>query len=184
MSLLRIIKVFSPKSVNYLFFKIYKFYFSNIVDIPKQLYYYFFDSRQISNDIKINSHLDGLNLKNIKFDNNVVEYKNFMNLNRTFDLLGSGWVQNYYDSTSIGFQNFKYDDNLKLFSENLLKSIVPKYYYKKSAFIFNHINHEQNMPSYELYKPIDWQRDFKSGYRFSSKNGISHKEKISHQEWI
>ena len=25
------------------------------------------------------------------------------------------------------------------------------------------------MPSYELYKTIDWQRDFKSGYRFSSK---------------
>ena len=74
-----------------------------------------------------------------------------------FDLLGSGWVKNSYCSKAIGVEGNVYNMNVKF----ELSSILLKSHIKKSKVIFDLIDDD--------YIPIDWQKDFKSGYRWSSK---------------
>ena len=86
-----------------------------------------------------------INIKNLDVSNidpDVAKYLSRMYIEHKFDLLGSGWVKNSYDSAVLGLDGYKYDMN----------AAAPA-----------------NAP--ECYEPIDWQKDFKSGFRWSEKNG-------------
>lgn len=66
-------------------------------------------------------------------------YLSKMYLDHRFNLLGSGWIKNSYDVESLGVEGYKYSMNVAA------KSLSSE------------------------YKPIDWQKDYKSGYRWSEK---------------
>lgn len=76
-------------------------------------------------------------------------------LNHYFDLLGSDWVQVSYGMCSKGFLGTRYEPG-PLFSTSLLE--------KNGVEIYNI---RSNIST--TYIPIDWQVDFKSGYRWSEK---------------
>lgn len=68
----------------------------------------------------------------------IARYLSQMYCNHRFDLLGSGWVKNSYKSKALGVEEYFYVMN----SEHI-------------PFISND------------YEPIDWQKDYKSGYRWN-----------------
>ena len=90
-----------------------------------------------------------LDLSNI--DSDVVRYLSKMYIQHKFDLLGSGWVKNSYDSAALGLEGYKYDMNVAA---------------------------PANAP--EGYEPIDWQKDFKSGFRWSEKKWYKD-QRIAHK---
>lgn len=83
-------------------------------------------------------------------------------MNHTFDLLGSGWVQNVYGkyggvSKKTGTENSK-----ALFGRSEFSPIqkLRSSQQKKSLEFYKLVS--------SCYVPIDWQFDFKSGYRWSA----------------
>jgi len=90
-----------------------------------------------------------LSLSNI--DPNVAKYLSKMYVEHKFDLLGSGWVKNSYESVALGLEGYKYDMNV-MAPENV----------------------------FENYEPIDWQKDFKSGFRWSEKKWYKD-QRIAHK---
>lgn len=90
-----------------------------------------------------------LNLSNI--DPNVVKYLSKMYIEHKFDLLGSGWMKNSYESVALGLEGYKYDMNVGA-PENI----------------------------FENYEPIDWQKDFKSGFRWNEKKWYKD-QRIAHK---
>ena len=90
-----------------------------------------------------------LDLSNI--DPNVARYLSKMYIDHKFDLLGSGWVKNSYDSVALGLEGYKYDMNVAA------PASVP-----------------------EGYEPIDWQKDFKSGFRWDEKKWYKD-QRIAHK---
>ncbi len=90
-----------------------------------------------------------LDLSNI--DPDVAKYLSKMYIGHKFDLLGSGWVKNSYDSAALGLEGYKYDMNVAA---------------------------PANAP--EDYEPIDWQKDFKSGFRWSEKKWYKD-QRIAHK---
>ncbi|MFX1294032.1 MAG: alginate lyase family protein [Promethearchaeota archaeon] len=95
------------------------------------------------------------------------EFKNLINnyLEHKFDLLGSKLVKLDYNVIPIGIENHKYDRSLKIKNFDKqglwLEKIVYKSHIKKSKRIWQLIDHD--------YSQIDWQQDFKSGYRISQR---------------
>lgn len=87
-----------------------------------------------------NSYIDIKELNTSKIDIKLARYLSQMYCEHRFDLLGSGWVKNSYDSVALGVEGYKYDMDIS----------APK----------NVANG---------YEPIDWQKDYKSGYRWSEK---------------
>jgi hypothetical protein len=87
-----------------------------------------------------NSYVDISKLDISKIDKKVARYLSAMYCEHRFDLLGTGWVKNSYDSIAYGLFDYVYNMN------------IPK---PKSLF--------------DDYEPIDWQKDYKSGYRWSEK---------------
>lgn len=88
-------------------------------------------------------------------------------LKHTFDLLGSGKVKVHYGLDAKGFEEYKYpplkmdfqfDDKGKWLAKFINKTNLS--YSQKVWRFLRSIN-----PSYE---PIDWQLDFKSGYRWDN----------------
>ena len=90
-----------------------------------------------------------LDVSNINLD--VARYLSKMYLEHKFDLLGSGWVKNSYDSAALGLEGCKYDMNVAA---------------------------PANVP--EGYEPIDWQKDFKSGFRWDEKKWYKD-QRIAHR---
>ena len=88
-----------------------------------------------------NNYIDINDLDVSNIDKEVAGYISKMYIDHRFDLLGSGWVKNSYDSIPLGVEGYKYN---------------------KNVFKPQSISNE--------YEPIDWQKDFKSGYRWSEKN--------------
>lgn len=93
---------------------------------------------------------------------NITLTKNLANnfINHKFNLLGSGWVNVSHKNEYEGFHSYKY--------------IIKIEYSDKFQFIENFIklpNQEYSKKLMELlpteYELIDWQRDFRSGYRWS-----------------
>ncbi|MES2764667.1 MAG: alginate lyase family protein [Bacteroidota bacterium] len=79
--------------------------------------------------------------------------------NHQFDLLGSGWVQIFHGMQCNGVEGFVYEPEVfKKKNDWLLKRINPT-------------NAESSQKIWDLipedYTPIDWQIDFKSGFRWS-----------------
>jgi hypothetical protein len=76
-------------------------------------------------------------------------------LDHRFDLLGSGWVQVRHEMRCLGFQGVRYD---------------------RSGAADNDVNPPNAAAAQaaralisQRYRPIDWQLDFKSGYRWSQR---------------
>lgn len=97
-----------------------------------------------------NSYIDIIKLDTSNIDINVAEYLSKMYCEHRFDLLGSGWIENSCDSVALGVEGYQYNmnkdvQNSKLTEGNALGCKI------------------QN------YTPIDWQKDYKSGYRWSEK---------------
>ncbi len=83
-------------------------------------------------------------------------------LNHKFDLLGSGWVEVKYGLNCNGVEGFKYAN-----------SVIPNIDHNGS-WLKERINNSNINESIKIwknidinYKPIDWQLDFKSGYRWN-----------------
>nr|WP_314470658.1 alginate lyase family protein [uncultured Campylobacter sp.] len=94
-------------------------------------------------------NLRELDVSNINLD--VARYLSKMYLEHKFDLLGSGWVKNSYDSAALGLEGYKYDMNVAAPASAL-----------------------------EGYELIDWQKDFKSGFRWSEKKWYKD-QRIAHK---
>ena len=97
------------------------------------------------------SYISTKELDLLNIDSDVAKYLSNMYIEHKFDLLGSGWVKNSYDSTALGLEGYKYDMN---------------------------VTAPANMP--EGYEPIDWQKDFKSGFRWSEKKWYKD-QRIAHK---
>ncbi len=86
-------------------------------------------------------------------------------LNHEYDLLGSGWVKNDYDTSATGMHGIQYQMNI----------LIPEFDSGGNwlAFILNEVNLNSSQKIWSMvdpnYNPIDWQKDFKSGYRWSQK---------------
>ena len=80
-----------------------------------------------------------------------------MYVSHRFDLLGSGWVAAGYGDKAFGLENYLYDRNIKFEPDNLINTSNRKI----AGEIHSLIDPD--------YVPIDWQKDFKSGYRWESK---------------
>lgn len=79
-----------------------------------------------------------------------------------FDLLGSGWEKSSFIQDCRGLDGYHYPNPvIKTDSEGkFLKKIMRRQNYANARKIFSHIKGE--------YEPIDWQKDFKSGYRWGA----------------
>ena len=85
-------------------------------------------------------------------------------LNHRFDLLGSGWTQVSYGMRCRGMEEYRYNktnDVLPDASGNWLKNRLNQANLPTAQKIWQRVNGN--------YTPIDWQLDFKSGYRWSEK---------------
>lgn len=79
-----------------------------------------------------------------------------------FDLLGSGWVKNGFLNNATGLDGYRYD-SIELQSDSngeFLLNLLCSRNYKSSQKIWQLISLS--------YIPIDWQKDFKSGYRWGA----------------
>ena len=84
-----------------------------------------------------------------------------------FNLLGSGWIRVYPGMRAYGIEDYKYSFEENIFDrKKWLQSHLSSNNFKKSQEIYLLIDAN--------YKPIDWQLDFKSGYRW--KESIWHKD--------
>lgn len=80
-----------------------------------------------------------------------------------FDLLGSGWVKVSYEDNAFGLEGYKYSALVLDTDKNgdFLGELIPKRNLKKSQQIWKMIEGE--------YEGIDWQKDFKTGWRWENK---------------
>ncbi|NBJ96834.1 hypothetical protein D5282_05755 [bacterium 1xD8-48] len=80
-----------------------------------------------------------------------------------FDLLGSGWVYNGFKNDALGLFDHRYQGlELDRGDDGLwLEKVLTRADAKVAREIYKHISPE--------YQPIDWQKDFKTGYRWSAK---------------
>ena len=90
-------------------------------------------------------------------------------LNHTFDLLGSGWLQVRHGMYCPGLDDYRY------FSGESVKAD------SRGNWLNRKINSSNKSYSKKIwrmvspnYVPIDWQLDFKSGYRWKEKKQSSH----------
>ncbi len=84
-----------------------------------------------------------------------------------FDLLGSGWVSLNYNQKALGVEGNVYESSFSDidfdFENNWLAKVLPSFYVQESKKLFDIIRKTN-----KAYNPIDWHRDFKSGFRFDS----------------
>jgi hypothetical protein len=110
-------------------------------------------------------------------DNEVQSYLVGMYLNHRFDLLGSGWIKNSYHSESPGIEGIKYQNPLQKIkidsSGEWLSEVVTKSHLDFSKKIWKKILSKNNN-----YQPIDWQKDYKSGFRFNSRTSYLQQNKL------
>lgn len=98
-------------------------------------------------------------------DNILLKYKEeikFLSkhyLEHNFNLLGSGWVNVYHGMKATGFESFNYSKEGEFDFDKYLETS----FHKANRKIMDSI-----IPLIDLnYKFIDWQVDFRSGYRYS-----------------
>ncbi|MCP4694719.1 MAG: hypothetical protein GY859_42215 [Desulfobacterales bacterium] len=99
-----------------------------------------------------------------------------MYLAHRFDLLGSGWIENSHESKSPGLEGRLHRMNLRvnpLDAEGkwLARALAPAHV-SRSRDIWKALWKDPRpgrRPGRVSYTPIDWQKDCKSGYRYSCK---------------
>lgn len=103
--------------------------------------------------------IDGVETSDVSFLKSVC--KNY--LNHEFDILGSGWKKNGYIDNADGLMGYKYDPLVlnRDSKNNWLYDVLDKVDVKFAKKIY------ENIPL--NYEPIDWQKDIKTGYRWSAK---------------
>ena len=92
----------------------------------------------------------------------LITAKNY--LEHRFDLLGSGWVQVKYGMKCRGLERYRYDMGKPIEVDS------------EGKWLHDRVNMSNLITSQQIlkfiaptYMPIDWQIDFKSGYRWSEK---------------
>ena len=97
--------------------------------------------------------------------------------NPTFDLLGSGPIQNTYDEEAAGLENYHYPNNFptKTIDTNgdFLANVVLPIHLPFSLSCWKLMQEID-----DNYQPLDWQRDFKSGFRYDAKQWFLSQRKI------
>ena len=76
-----------------------------------------------------------------------------------FDLLGSGWMTVEYGMQACGFEGIVYSSNIRTIDDDKILDLLSPGNRERSHAIRKLIDRG--------YQPIDWQIDFKSGYRWS-----------------
>ncbi|MCP4552301.1 MAG: hypothetical protein GY834_09735 [Bacteroidetes bacterium] len=114
-----------------------------------------------------NSFIDTNTIDFSKLKKEVVGYHINNYISHKFDLLGSGWIKYSYQTEPLGIEGvkFKIPDFCHEQNENLIDCIVPENQRKNARKIWNLLSKD--------YQPIDWQRDYKSGYRWDAKKPSS-----------
>lgn len=122
-------------------------------------------------------------LNSNKINKETERYLVNMYLNHRFDLLGSGWIKNSYHSIAPGIEGIKFENTLQhlnIDKEGIwLNEIVHKNHLAYSKNIWSIIINENTN-----YKPIDWQKDYKSGFRFNSKDSYLHQSQLVQADGI
>ncbi len=79
-----------------------------------------------------------------------------------FDLLGSGWAKSNFTEDCVGMDGHHYSNQSIVTDSDgvFLKQIMRRQNYANAQRIFSQIE--------GVYEPIDWQKDFKSGYRWGA----------------
>jgi hypothetical protein len=136
------------------------------------------DAIKRKQDLRKNTHID-LEVPYIDFtyfkiceldisqiSKEVSDYLSSMYCAHRFDLLGSGWISVGYNAPSFGFEDNLYKHNAMIEQFDVdgkwLENILLPNHLLSSRKIWQLINNRQ-------YIPIDWQKDYKSGYRYSQK---------------
>lgn len=126
--------------------------------------YYVKYERIFDEPIIANSFVSIYKLDISKVDLDICNYLSNYYRQHYFDLLGSGWVQVSYQTTAIGVEGFQYRNqcSFKIDKENdWLTNIVRAKYLAKSKYLLQQTSKD--------YQPIDWQLDFKSGFRWDAR---------------
>ncbi|MBT3261244.1 alginate lyase family protein [bacterium] len=141
--------------------------------LSHKLFFKFFEYRDLYFDTRISfdvekiqkNYIDISKLDFSKIDKKVVKYLIDMYLNHRFDFLGSGWVTNSYDSKVLGLEQYRYEMNVEIerFDKEgkWLNKIILSKHLKRSKKIWQQVS--------ENYIPIDWQKDYKSGFRWDAR---------------
>ncbi len=110
-----------------------------------------------------NSHIDINHLDISKIDKELLSLNCENYLEHKFKLLGSKWVKVSYDMHCEGLEGFVYDGSLHIRDFDRegrwLEAVLRKGNLKTAKKIWRGMDNN--------YIPIDWQMDFKSGYRYS-----------------
>ncbi len=126
--------------------------FRNVIDSPPHI---------------ICSYLTLPDLRLNALSDSVISYLSEKYLSHKFNILGSGWVSAAYDCDALGLENYLYQMNLEIdrsySNSNWLPRLVAKSHLKLSVEYFSKI-FETNPD----YIPIDWQKDHKSGFRWTA----------------
>lgn len=116
-----------------------------------------------TSDSYLVNHLDKSLINDYKIEHCIPLEVAHNYLNHRFDLLGSGWVRIYYGMQCSGLEGYQFDvKNSQLDIDQAgtwLKGRINKSNFPVSKEVWKRIDAD--------YKPIDWQLDFKSGYRWS-----------------
>lgn len=111
------------------------------------------------NEVVIVPDLSGLQPEGI--DREIAKELCCMYMNHRFDLLGSGWVRCGFFSNAPGVEGYRYEGLEFDEKDSWLHHIVDEKDYANSKEIYNLVSKE--------YIPIDWQKDYKTGFRWSAK---------------
>lgn len=111
------------------------------------------------------SFLDIKKIDVSNIDKSIARYHSEMYINHCFNLLGSGWVKIDYTLNPKGLQSHKYNmsPNIIDFDESgeWLRYILRRNHIEYSKNIWKEIDRK--------YRPIDWQIDYISGFRWDAK---------------
>lgn len=131
---------------------------ASYIDKPRDLN----NDTRSSVDLGINYSFVRITALDPSVNNEALGYLTEMYSNHRFDLLGSGWIENSYNSTSPGLEGIVYSPRLPFEKTDeqgaWIETLLRKNHFQSSQKIWQQITHP--------YMPIDWQKDFKSGFRW------------------
>jgi len=139
----------------------------------------FFDTRQTS-DVPLikRSFVTAKSLDLSELDREAAAYILQKYFSHKYDLLGSGWIKNSYFVQCPGLEGYRYHQQFDFNIDregNWLSHLLSDRHLQRSKEIINLLK--------DNYEPIDWQRDYKSGYRWSQKVWYD-KQPIGHKPGI